>query len=197
MQIIFATSNQNKLIEARSILGPSFTLLTPADYGITEDIPETSGTIRGNAIQKARYVWEKTGLPCFADDTGLEVDALNGAPGVFSARYAGPGKNSEDNIDKLLRELDALGEAAGSRSARFRCSVALMEADGRLTVFDGIAEGNITSCRCGTGGFGYDPVFRPEGMEKSYSELSREEKNVISHRGKAMRALAGYLLALK
>lgn len=197
MQIIFATSNPNKLIEARGILGPSFTLLTPADYGITEDIPETSGTIRGNAIQKARYIWEKTGLPCFADDTGLEVDALDGAPGVFSARYAGPGKNPEDNIDKLLGELDALGEAAGDRTARFRCSVALMEADGHLTVFDGIAEGNITSGRCGTRGFGYDPVFRPEGMEKSYSELSQDEKNEISHRGKAMRALAAYLLSLK
>lgn len=193
MQIIFATSNPNKLIEARDILGPSFDLRTPADYGITEDIPETSGTIRGNAVQKARYIYGKTGLACFADDTGLEVDALGGAPGVYSARYAGPGKNSEDNIDKLLGELDALGGAAGERTARFRCSVALIEGDGTMTVFDGTVEGHITSERCGTRGFGYDPVFRPAGFSKTFSQLSQEEKDAISHRGKAMRALSEYL----
>jgi len=193
MQIIFATGNPHKLQEAREILGPGFTLQTPADFGITEDIPETSDTIRGNALQKARYVFHKTGLPCFSDDTGLEVDALGGAPGVHTARYAGDGKNFDDNVDKLLSELDKLGGAAGERRARFRCCVAYIAPDGAETVFDGIVEGFITDGRCGTRGFGYDPVFRPEGYDRTFSELSQEQKNAISHRGRAMRALAEYL----
>jgi len=195
MQIIFATGNSHKLLEAQEILGPDFTLETPAGYGITEEIPETSCTIRGNALQKARYIFEKTGLPCFSDDTGLEVDALGGAPGVHTARYAGEGKDFNENVDKLLRELS--GTYGESRRARFRCCVALIEADGSEKVFDGTVEGFITETRCGTRGFGYDPVFRPEGFDKTFSELSQEEKNGISHRGRAMRALAEYLKTKK
>lgn len=191
MQIIFATGNPHKLLEAQEILGPDFQLKTPADYGITEDIPETSDTIRGNALQKARYVLKKTGLPCFSDDTGLEVDALGGAPGVHTARYAGDGKNFDDNVDKLLRELQST--APSDRRARFRCCVAFIAKDGSETVFDGTVEGFITEGRCGTRGFGYDPVFRPEGYDLTFSELSQEQKNAISHRGKAMRALALHL----
>lgn len=191
MQIIFATGNPHKRLEAQEILGPDFQLKTPADYGITEDIPETSDTIRGNALQKARYVLKKTGLPCFSDDTGLEVDALGGAPGVHTARYAGDGKNFDDNVDKLLRELQST--APSDRRARFRCCVAFIAKDGSETVFDGTVEGFITEGRCGTRGFGYDPVFRPEGYDLTFSELSQEQKNAISHRGKAMRALALHL----
>ena len=191
MQIIFATGNPHKLLEAQEILGPDFQLKTPADYGITEDIPETSDTIRGNALQKARYVFKKTGLPCFSDDTGLEVDALGGAPGVHTARYAGEGKNFDDNVDKLLRELQST--APSDRRARFRCCVAFIAKEGSETVFDGTVEGFITEGRCGTRGFGYDPVFRPEGYDLTFSELSQEQKNAISHRGKAMRALALHL----
>ncbi|MBQ0006770.1 MAG: RdgB/HAM1 family non-canonical purine NTP pyrophosphatase [Alistipes sp.] len=194
MQIIFATGNPHKLLEAQEILGPDFQLRTPADYGITEDIPETSDTIRGNALQKARYIFQKTGLPCFSDDTGLEVDALGGAPGVHTARYAGEGKNFDDNVNKLLSELQH--KAPFERRARFRCCVAFIAEDGSETVFDGTVEGFITEGRCGTRGFGYDPVFRPEGYDLTFSELSQEQKNAISHRGKAMRALAAYLKEL-
>lgn len=201
MDIIFATGNLHKLKEAQEILGKSFQLHTPAEYGITEDIPETSRTIQDNAIQKARYIWDKLHLPCFADDTGLEVDFLHGAPGVYSARYAGPQKSSDDNIKKLLAEMDGIPSLAPSyydytrspRSARFRCVVALFIED-ELKVFDGIVEGEITLEPSGSGGFGYDPVFRPEGYAKNFSELTPDEKNFISHRGKAMRQLAQYLL---
>ena len=190
MEIIFATGNRHKLEEAQQILGDKYTLKTPADFGITEDIPETADTIEGNALQKVQYIWDKVHMPCFADDTGLFVDALDGAPGVRSARYAGEDKKAEDNVKKLLQEMDGRTD----RSARFRCIVALM-IDGQPKLFEGKVEGVITTAPSGNGGFGYDPVFAPEkyGKERTFSELTAQEKNEISHRGEAMRLLAEYL----
>ena len=190
MEIIFATGNRHKLEEAQQILGDNYTLKTPADFGITEDIPETADTIEGNALQKVQYIWDKVHMPCFADDTGLFVDALDGAPGVRSARYAGEDKKAEDNVKKLLQEMDGRTD----RSARFRCIVALMM-DGQPKLFEGKVEGVITTAPSGNGGFGYDPVFAPEkyGKERTFSELTAQEKNEISHRGEAMRLLAEYL----
>lgn len=190
MEIIFATGNRHKLEEAQQILGDKYTLKTPADFGITEDIPETADTIEGNALQKVQYIWDKVHMPCFADDTGLFVDALDGAPGVRSARYAGEDKKAEDNVKKLLQEMDGRTD----RSARFRCIVALMM-DGQPKLFEGKVEGVITTAPSGNGGFGYDPVFAPEkyGKERTFSELTAQEKNEISHRGEAMRLLAEYL----
>lgn len=190
MEIIFATGNRHKLEEAQQILGDKYTLKTPADFGITEDIPETADTIEGNALQKVQYIWDKVHMPCFADDTGLFVDALDGAPGVRSARYAGEDKKAEDNVKKLLQEMDGRTD----RSARFRCIVALMM-DGQPKLFEGKVEGVITTAPSGNGGFGYDPVFAPEkyGRERTFSELTAQEKNEISHRGEAMRLLAEYL----
>ena len=187
MEIIFATGNRHKLEEAQQILGDKYTLKTPADFGITEDIPETADTIEGNALQKVQYIWDKVHMPCFADDTGLFVDALDGAPGVRSARYAGEDKKAEDNVKKLLQEM----EGHSDRSARFRCIVALMM-DGQPKLFEGKVEGVITTVPSGNGGFGYDPVFAPEkhGKERTFSELTAQEKNEISHRGEAMRLLA-------
>lgn len=189
MNIIFATGNKHKLQEAQQILGPSFHLKTPAECGITEDIPETSDTLRGNAIQKAMYIWDKLHINCFADDTGLEIDALDGAPGVYSARYAGENKSFQDNIDKVLKELDGV---PAPRTARFRCVVALV-IDGNITTFDGIVEGEITVEPKGDGGFGYDPIFKPSGYAQCFSELTPQEKNSISHRGMAMKLLSDYL----
>lgn len=190
MEIIFATGNRHKLEEAQQILGDKYTLKTPADFGITEDIPETADTIEGNALQKVQYIWDKVHMPCFADDTGLFVDALDGAPGVRSARYAGEDKKAEDNVKKLLQEM----EGRSDRSARFRCIVALVM-DGQPKLFEGKVEGVITTAPSGNGGFGYDPVFAPEkyGKERTFSELTAQEKNEISHRGEAMRLLAEYL----
>ena len=190
MEIIFATGNRHKLEEAQQILGDKYTLKTPADFGITEDIPETADTIEGNALQKVQYIWDKVRMPCFADDTGLFVDALDGAPGVRSARYAGEDKKAEDNVKKLLQEM----EGRSDRSARFRCIVALVM-DGQPKLFEGKVEGVITTAPSGNGGFGYDPVFAPEkyGKERTFSELTAQEKNEISHRGEAMRLLAEYL----
>ena len=155
---------------------------------ITEDIPETSPTIEGNALQKARYVWERTGRSCFADDTGLEVDALGGAPGVRSARYATDGHDFEANVTLLLRNLEGVTE----RSAQFRTVVALI-LDGEEYLFEGIVRGHITNERFGEGGFGYDPVFVPEGEVMTFAEMSAEAKNAISHRGRAMAKLAEWL----
>ena len=189
MKLVFATGNPGKLREAAEILGNGYDLMTPAMVDIVEDIPETGNTIRENSLQKANYIYEKTGLDCFADDTGLEVDLLDGAPGVETARYAGPQRNPSDNIDKLLREL-ALRE--GPRTARFRTCVTLI-LKGKRYFFDGIMEGSIATERHGAGGFGYDPVFIPEGYSVTAAELSEEEKNAISHRGKALRAMAEFL----
>ena len=197
MEIIFATGNRHKVVEAQKALGDSFALIMPKDLGLTEDIPEDGDTLEKNAIQKAEYLWNKFGKNCFADDTGLEVDALGGAPGVYTARYAGPDKGSDANMEKLLAELSAVEATDGkvSRSARFRTVVALI-IDGETRTFEGVMEGEIARAKSGSEGFGYDPVFIPQGYNCTIAEISLDEKNAISHRGKAMRALAEYLNTL-
>ena len=231
--LVFATANRNKLIEAAGVLGERFSIVLPADLGYTNDVPETHFTIRENAIEKAQFIWDMFGRSCFADDTGLEVDALDGAPGVFSARYAGEPKNPVMNVRKLLREMEGIPFA--ERTARFRCVIALIEEcevgeegcaaggeegceaggkevceegceaggkevceaggrkGGKLTVFEGICEGHIALQPQGELGFGYDPVFIPEGMEKTMAMLTLDEKNAISHRGRALDMLADHL----
>lgn len=197
MEIIFATGNHHKAVEAQKALGDSFTLIMPKDLGLTEEIPENGDTLQANAIEKAEYLWKRFGKNCFADDTGLEVDALGGAPGVYSARYAGPDKGSEANMTKLLAELEAATAKGGeiSRKARFRTVVALI-LEGEMHLFNGVLEGEIALHRSGSEGFGYDPIFIPDGYTKTLAEISLDEKNAISHRGKAMRALAEYLKCL-
>lgn len=196
MRIAFATNNEHKLAEIRQMLGGSIEVLSLADIGCHADIPETGSTLEENALQKARYVYDNYGISVFADDTGLEVDALGGAPGVYSARYAGgPGHDSEANMAKLLAEL---GEN-NNRRARFRTVIALLEkTDGdaapRLSTFEGVVEGEIMRTRSGSEGFGYDPVFRPDGYGQTFAELGMEVKNAISHRARAVKKLADYLL---
>lgn len=187
-KIIFATNNAHKLEEVNAILGGEIELITLKEAGIVEDIPEEEPTIEGNALAKARYVWQKTGRDCFADDTGLEVDALGGAPGVHSARYATDGHDFAANRTKLHREM----EGKTDRTARFRTVIALIEG-GKERCFEGIVEGVITTEERGEGGFGYDPMFQPEGYTQTFSELSPEEKNAISHRGRAVKKLAEWL----
>ena len=198
MKIIFATGNAGKLREAAEVLGPDFEIVSPASLGITEDIPETGSTLQENSLQKARYLFERTGLPCFADDTGLEVDALGGAPGIYSARYAGPGHDHDANMAKLLAELkkipDQVGDDGVSRRARFRTVVTLILADGQPHFFEGTCEGSIATVRRGSGGFGYDPVFLPDAYPgRTLAEVSEAEKNAVSHRGRAIRAMADWL----
>ena len=190
MEILFATANHNKVIEIEGKLGEDYKVITPAELGYAGDIPETHETIRENAIEKAQFIWDKFHKNCFADDTGLEVDVLDGAPGVYSARYAGEPKNPANNVVKLLKELD--GVPFEQRAARFRCVIALIE-DGRLTTFEGICEGHISLEPMGELGFGYDPVFVPEGMERTMATLTLEEKNAISHRGRAVEQLVAHL----
>ena len=204
MKIVFATGNPGKLREAGEILGEGFELVTPAEAGIPEDIPETGNTLRANSLQKAQYIYEKTGLDCFADDTGLEVEILGGDPGVHTARYGGPQNNPADNIARLLREMACREREASvarsygfhtphaTRRARFRTSVTLI-IGGEKHFFDGIMEGRIARAKAGRGGFGYDPVFIPDGYEVTAAEITEEQKNAISHRGKALRAMADYL----
>lgn len=207
MKIVFATGNKGKLREAREILGEGYEIISSADAGVTEDIPETGSSFQENSLQKAEYLWKKCGIDCFSDDSGLEVDALDGAPGIYSARYAsmdaseGSGAhNFENNIDKLLHELNTLdflammaGKPAPARTARFRCVVTLM-LDGKPHFFEGTCEGTIAFERTGNGGFGYDPVFIPADFpDKSMAEISEEDKNAISHRGKALREMAQWL----
>ena len=190
MKILFATANRGKLREAAEVLGPGFEIVSPLDLGITEDIPETGSTLQENSLQKAQYIFDRTGLSCFADDTGLEVDALGGAPGIYSARYAGPGHDSEANMKKLLAELTTLDD----RRARFRTVVTLILADGQPRFFEGVCEGSIAREKSGCGGFGYDPVFLPDAYPgRTLAEVSEEEKNAVSHRGKAIRAMAEWL----
>lgn len=186
--LVFATNNLHKLEEVRDILGGSFRIASLKEIGCTDDIPETADTLEGNALQKARYVKDKFGYDCFADDTGLEVEALGGAPGVFSARYAGPGHDSEANMQKLLKEL----EGKTNRQAQFRTVVALI-LEGREYTFEGIVRGTILTERRGTAGFGYDPVFVPEGYAETFAEMGSEEKNRISHRARAVQKLADFL----
>ena len=188
MEIVFATNNENKTREIRHILGDSFTLLSLSDLKINEDIPENEPTLEGNAMHKARYVYKIVNMNVFADDTGLEIDALNGLPGVNSARFAGENKDSEANIDKAL----ALMGPTKNRKARFRTVIALIM-NGREYFFEGIVNGQITDKKRGTGGFGYDPVFVPEGKNLTFAEMSLDEKNKISHRALAFEKLREFL----
>ena len=188
MKLIFATNNAHKLSEVQAVLGPSFELVTPRMCGVEEEIPETAETLEGNARQKARYLYERTGLDCFADDTGLEVEALNGAPGVHSARYATDGHDFAANNRLLLKNLE--GET--NRRARFRTAICLIEW-GEERLFEGIVEGHIIDHESGSEGFGYDPLFVPEGYDCTFAEMSADEKNAISHRGRAVRKLVAYL----
>lgn len=192
MKLIFATNNAHKLAEVQAVLGDGYELVTPRQMGITEEIPETASTLEGNARQKARYLYERTGLDCFADDTGLEVDALDGAPGVHSARYATDGHDFEANTRLLLHNM----EGKEDRRARFRTAIILIEG-GEEHLFEGRVEGEITCEPAGCGGFGYDPVFRPEGYEQTFAEMSADEKNSISHRARAVAKLVEYLTAIQ
>ncbi len=187
-KIVFATNNKNKAEEVQALLGPAYKVLTLEDIGCQEDIPETAGTLDGNAKQKAAYVYNKYGMNCFADDTGLEVESLGGEPGIYSARYAGSQRNSEDNMALLLQKM----EGKTNRNARFRTVVALV-IDGEYSFFEGIAEGEITTEKSGVKGFGYDPIFLPKNQSKTFAELTKTAKNKISHRGKAVRKLINYL----
>ena len=188
MKLVFASNNQNKLIEIRHQLPDDIEILSLEDIGCVEDIPETALTIEGNAILKANYLTEKYGYNCFADDTGLEVEALNGAPGVYSARYAGEQKNAEDNMAKLIAEL----EPHANRKAQFKTVIAL-NIDGEQHLFTGIVKGEITKEQEGNNGFGYDPVFKPEGLSYTFAQLSLDEKARLSHRAKAVAQLMEYL----
>lgn len=188
MKIVFATNNAHKLSEVGAVLGEGYQLVTLREVGITEDIPETGQTLDENASQKARYVWERTGLDCFADDTGLEVEALGGAPGVRSARYATDGHDFAANNRKLLAEL----EGVSNRRARFRTVISLIEGGVERQV-EGIVEGVIAESESGNEGFGYDPLFIPDGYDRTFADMSAEEKNAISHRARAVANLVKLL----
>lgn len=188
-KIVFATNNPNKLREIREILGSRFEVVSLSEIGCHDDIPETGDTLEANALQKAQYVHDHYGLDCFADDTGLEVDALGGAPGVHSARYAeGTDHDSEANMQRLLRELAGRDD----RQAHFRTVIALIM-DGQTRLFEGRVDGRIDTERHGQGGFGYDPLFIPDGYNDSFAVLGEETKNRISHRARAVQQLAAYL----
>lgn len=188
MQLVFATNNLNKIKEVQTLIPKHIKILSLKDIGCLEDIPETQNTIEGNAIQKAEYIKSKYGYDCFADDTGLEVESLNGEPGVFSARYAGEQRNDSDNINKLLFKLSN----KKNRKAQFKTAVALY-LNGEAKLFIGICKGNITIEKYGEGGFGYDPIFKPEGYTNTFSEMEINKKNSISHRGKAVSKLIKFL----
>lgn len=188
MKIVFASNNKNKIIEIQKMLPETIQILSLEDIGCDEEIPETADTIEGNAILKANYVTQKYGFDCFADDTGLEVLALNNAPGVFSARYAGEQKNAEDNMNKLLFELKGIA----NREAQFKTVIAI-NINGKQHLFTGIAKGEITLEKSGNQGFGYDPIFKPLGYNNTFAEISLDEKNRISHRGKATQMLIDFL----
>ena len=188
MKIVFASNNKNKILEIQSMLPESIQIVSLESIGCFEEIPETSDTIEGNAILKANYVTENYGFDCFADDTGLEVEALNGEPGVYSARYAGEQKNADDNMNKLLDEL----ANKTNRRAQFKTVIAL-NLKGKQYLFEGIASGEIIKEKIGTGGFGYDPIFKPTNYDETFAQLSLDIKNEISHRGKATKALLEFL----
>lgn len=188
MKLVFATHNQNKLKEIQKLLPPFIKLVSLTDLGCTEAIPETANTLKGNAKLKSDYVFKTYKLPCFADDTGLLVNALNGAPGVYSARYAGEENDANANMDKLLTNL----KGKEDRSASFKTVIAL-NIDGETLFFEGSVNGKITEEKNGTEGFGYDPIFKPEGFDRTFAELPLETKNKIGHRGKAFSKLISYL----
>ena len=189
--IVFATNNAHKLSELRAMAGDSLCIRSLSDIGCTDDIPETGDTLRDNALQKARWVASRYGCDCFADDTGLEVEALNNAPGVYSARYAGPGHDSEANMKKLLREMEGME----NRKARFRTVIALI-LDGKEYLFEGIVNGQITKDKRGTSGFGYDPIFMPDNHTETFAEMGNDIKNTISHRAEAVKKLSAFLSTL-
>ncbi|WP_040490429.1 non-canonical purine NTP diphosphatase [Indibacter alkaliphilus] len=188
MKICFATNNQKKIEEVKSALGPDFTIVSLAEIGCYEELPETGDTLEHNAFQKARYVFDNYGVDCFADDTGLEVETLNGAPGVYSGRFAGEPRSDQRNIELLLEKM----KKEENRKARFKTVIALIQ-NGKENSFIGVAEGEILHEKVGQGGFGYDPVFKPLGYDMTFAELSMEEKNKISHRGKAVKELVRFL----
>ncbi len=192
MRLVFATNNNHKLKEVKQLLPDTIEILSLKDIDSEDEIAETGSTITDNAFIKARYIYEKFGMNCFADDTGLEVDALGGRPGVYSARFAGPACRSEDNIKKLLTELKGIE----NRKANFRTAICLM-IDGVATVFEGRVDGVITLDESGDKGFGYDPIFLPNGYDKTFAQMSDAEKNAISHRGVAVRKLVDYLSKLE
>jgi XTP/dITP diphosphohydrolase len=188
-KIVFATNNAHKLQEVSEILEDKIQIMNLKDIHCEEEIPETSDTIEGNAYQKANYIYEHYHVDCFADDTGLEVEALNGAPGVYSARYAGPQHNSKDNIRKLLTDMQDIE----NRNAQFRTAIVLI-IDGKMHLFEGTIKGTIIRSERGSGGFGYDSVFVPDGFEKTFAELGEQIKNKISHRAIATKKLVKFLL---
>ena len=192
MKIVFATNNAHKLSEVQAVLGDAFTLLTPRDCGVEEDIPEEQQTLEGNASQKSHYLHGRTGLDCFADDTGLEVEALGGAPGVHSARYATDGHDFAANNRLLLKNL----EGAENRRARFRTVISLI-LGGEEHLFEGVVEGRIIDREAGHEGFGYDPLFIPDGYAKTFAEMTTDEKNAVSHRARAVRKLAEFLRSIE
>ena len=192
MKIIFATNNAHKLSEVQAVLGDGFTLVTPRECGVTEEIPEEQETLEGNASQKSHYLYDRTHQNCFADDTGLEVEALGGAPGVHSARYATDGHDFAANTRLLLKNM----EGVENRRARFRTVISLI-LNGEEHLFEGVVEGRILDHESGHEGFGFDPLFVPDGSERTFAEMSAEEKNAISHRGRAVRKLAAYLHSLE
>ena len=189
-KIVFATGNPNKLKEIKSII-KSFEIVGLKDLGITEEIPETGDTLKKNALQKAKHVYDKTGLDCFSDDTGLEIEALNNRPGVYSAMYAGPDCNAENNMRKVLKEL----EGKINRNAQFKTVIALI-LQGKEYLFEGVVKGEILKEKKGKDGFGYDPIFRPIGYKESFAEMSIAQKNEISHRGLAVKKLVNFLAGL-
>ena len=196
MKLIFATANKGKIREASEILGKEYTIVTPAEMGINDDVEENGDTLQANSLIKAEHLFALSQADCFADDTGLEVDALDGAPGVLSARYAGEAHDSNANMEKLLSELEKLGPGA-SRRARFRTVVTLFY-KGEKYLFEGSMEGSIAHAKAGCGGFGYDPIFIPDAHPgKTLAEISEDEKNAISHRGMAIRAMATFLAKCK
>ena len=191
--LVFATANENKVSEVRRLLEGRFEVKSLVDIGCFEDIPETALTLEGNAKQKADYVKEKYGFDCFADDTGLEVDALDGAPGVFTARFGGPQKDAMQNMNHLLNELRSAGaEESMERQAQFKTAIHLI-VDGAEIALEGICKGKKEKKRSGTEGFGYDPIFIPEGESRTFSEMNADEKNAISHRGRAIRKMTEWL----
>lgn len=187
-ELIFATNNGHKLSEVRQLLEGSVVIKSLRDINLEGDIPETADTLQGNALQKAEWIYSRTGKDCFADDTGLEVDALDGAPGVYSARYAGEHCSFDDNMNKLLKAMDG----KENRKARFRTVICLIE-NGERRYFEGIVEGTITTEKHGAEGFGYDPIFLPDGYAQTFAEMPPELKNRISHRGRAVQKLVEYL----
>lgn len=188
MEICFATNNIKKLEEIRLLLEPGYRVKSLAEIGCREELPETGHTLEANSLQKARYVWKHYGIACFADDTGLEIEALGGEPGVDSAHYAGPQRDNEANMDLLLQKL----KGKQNRKARFRTLITWIDAEGSRQ-FEGQVEGEILPAKTGEKGFGYDPIFRPEGEERSFAQMSMEEKNALSHRGRALKKLVAFL----